>query len=385
MGNVPFLEVIDRAYKGAYLTQEEFDLQVFFPKLQKVLKKYDIAYQPGTLVPDDDDLADRVFEAGIDFYSQVGTYCVDTERVIHFSREEILAALETGPRRVAFGEGKDERILVGRKPESPIKPFCFLGAGGVPVSSDQVFLDLVQAYGEIELADTLTMPSLTDVNGRKVRPNGPYEILAAMRSSQLVREGLRRAGRPGMATMNAIACASSDVAKIAGSCRDLRPSDGWMIGSTAELKVELPRLNEIAFVLDMGGRILGETTPLLGGYCGGPDGVAVANVAYHLHGLMVLRGACQLSCPLPIKNVASTGAPILWAISTSAQAISRNSHVPLLTSPFMAAGPVTEMCFRETAAAVTTIVASGSNLEALICHGGATTDLLAPQSPAFAA
>jgi methylamine---corrinoid protein Co-methyltransferase len=55
-----------------------------------------------------------------------------------------------------------------------------------------------------------------------------------------------------------------------------------------------------------------------------------------------------------------------------------------LTSPFTSAGPATEMCFLETAAAVTTIVTSGSNLEALITHGGATTDLLNPQSAEFA-
>ena len=58
--------------------------------------------------------------------------------------------------------------------------------------------------------------------------------------------------------------------------------------------------------------------------------------------------------------------------------------MPLLTSPFTSAGPATEMCFLETAAAVTTIVASGSNLEALITHGGATIDLLNPQSAEFA-
>jgi hypothetical protein len=184
--------------------------------------------------------------------------------------------------------------------------------------------------------------------------------------------------------MNAIACASSDAAKIAGS-HYLRPSDGWMIGSTAELKVETPRFNEIAYVRDIGGRILAETTPLLGGFCGGPEGVAIASVAYHLHGLLVLRGDCQLHCPLHLKFVCATAPPVLWALSVGTQAITRNSHSPMMISPFLSAGAMEEMCFLEAAAAVTAIVVSGSNLEAQVTHGGATTDLTGPLTPQFSA
>jgi len=158
-----------------------------------------------------------------------------------------------------------------------------------------------------------------------------------------------------------------------------------MIGSTAELKVETPRFNEIAYVRDIGGRILAETTPLLGGFCGGPEGVAVASVAYHLHGLMVLRGDCQLHCPLHLKFICATAPPVLWALSAGTQAITRNSHSPIMISPFLAAGAMEEMCFLEAAAAVTAIIVSGSNLEAQVSYGGATTDLTGPLTPQFSA
>ncbi|MGD8208411.1 MAG: monomethylamine:corrinoid methyltransferase [Desulfobacterales bacterium] len=382
MSKISFMEVIDKTFEGPYMSQEKFDLEVFVPELSNVINKYKIQYDPDICVPNDDELADRVFQAGLEFYQNVGTYCVDTERVVRFTEVEILAALKTAVAEVYFGEGKDRRRLVGRKPDSSTSPFCFLGAGGVSVSSDELFIKLVQAYGEIDIADSLTMPSMIQVNGRRVRPNSPLEVMAAIYSTRLMREGLNRAGRSGMPTMNAIACASSDVAKIAGSI-GLRPTDGWMMGSTAELKVETSRLNEIAYVRELGGRIVAETTPLLGGYCGGPEGVAVASVAYHLHAIMILRGDCQLHAPLHIKHVCATDPRVLWALSLGAQAITRNSHFPLMISPFMASGPMEEMCFLETAAAVTAIIASGSNLEGLITHGGATTDLLGPLTTQF--
>ena len=384
MSRVSFLEVIDRTFQGKYAAQADFEMKIFVPALRKVIEKYQITYDPQQLIPDDDDLADRIFQAGVEFYEEVGTYCVETERIIAFSEAEIRRTLAAAKDKVAFGEGRDRRWLKNRRPESERPPFCFLGAVGAPVSSDEIFVNLIQAFSECALTDSITMPSLTQVGGRTVRPNSPLEVMAAIRSARLFREGTARAGRPGVALMNAIACASSDVAKIAGS-HYLRSSDGWMIGSTAELKVETPRFNEIAYVRDVGGRILAETTPLLGGFCGGPEGVAVASVAYHLHGLLVLQGDCQLHCPLHLKFVCATAPPVLWALSAGVQAITRNSHSPIMVSPFLAAGAMEEMCFLEAAAAVTAIVVSGSNLEAQVTCGGATADLTGPLTAQFSA
>jgi len=184
--------------------------------------------------------------------------------------------------------------------------------------------------------------------------------------------------------MNSIATSVSDSAKIAGSQFGLRPSDGWLIGSIAEMKVNFQRLNEVAFVLSLGGRISAETGPLLGGYCGGAEGVVVTNTAYHLHSILVLRGSCQVTFPLHYHTVCTSSRDLLWAVSVSSQAISRNSHFAFFTIPNTASGPVEEMCFYETAAIVTSLVVSGSSLEALGVYRNATVDLQTPQGPEFA-
>jgi methylamine--corrinoid protein Co-methyltransferase len=380
-----FMDIVDRAFSGRYISETDFDLEVFVPELQRVIEKYKIVFQPDTPIPWDDELADRVFVAGSEFYQRVGTYCTDTERIIQFSEPEIHEALQTAPCETEFGEGPDRNYLAPRKPESEVPPWCFLGAAGAPVSSEEIFLSLVQAYGSIPLIDSLTSPTLVNIEGRRVRARTPLEILACIRSSRLVREGLQRAGRPGLPVMNSIASASSDAAKIAGSQFGLRPSDGWLIGSAAELKINFEKLNEVAYVTSLGGRICGESGPLLGGYCGGPEGVAVANVAYHLHAILVLRGTCHVTFPLHFKTVSNSSRPMLWAISTSSQAISRNSHLPFFTIPNTASGPVEDMCFWETASIVTALVVSGSSLEALGVYKNATLDLQTPQGPLFAA
>jgi len=382
---VSFIEVINRALRGPYHSEKDYNLKVFVPKLKEVVKKYEIKYDAENPVPSDDDLADRVFRAGVELYANVGTYCVDTGRIIQFTEEEIQEGLATAPSAPVFGEGKDAKPLVARKPESDIPPWCFVGAGGAAVSNEELFASILEAYASfLPLADSITTPSIKAINGKTVQAGSPLEILACIRSSVLAREALRRGGRPGLPIMNSIATAVSDAGKIAGSQFGLRPSDGWLIGTMAEMKINFERLNEIAYVLSSGGHVVAETAPILGGYCGGPEGVAVTNVAYHLNCILVMKGSAQLTFPIHFLHGCTTARDVVWAVSTSSQAISRNSHFPFFILSYTAAGPMTEMCLYELAAAVTTSVVSGASIE----FGGVTkatvVDHFTPTEPLLA-
>ena len=379
------MEIVDRALKGPFCSEKDFDLKVFVPKLGEVIKKYEIKYDPENPIPSDDDLADRVFKAGMEFYANVGTYCVDTERIIKFTEAEIEEALAAAPSAPVFGEGKDAKALVGRKPESNIPPWCFVGAGGAAVSNEELFASILEAYVSfIPLANSITTPTIKSINGETVRAGSPLEILACIRSSVLAREALRRGGRPGLPIMNSIATAVSATAKIAGSQFGLRPSDGWLIGAMAEMKINFERLNEIAYVLSLGGHVVAETAPILGGYCGGPEGVAVTNVAYHLNCILTMKGSAQLTFPIHFKYGCTTTRDVLWAVSISSQAISRNSHFPFFILSYVAAGPMTAMCLYEIAAAVTTSVVSGASIEFGGVTKATTVDQFTPMEPRLA-
>jgi len=382
---VNLIEIIDRALEGPFTSENDFNLNIFVPKLREVIKKYEIKYDPENPLSCDDGLADSVFKAGIELFADVGIYCVDTERIIKFTEEEILESLAEAPCCPVFGEGSDAKALVARKPESDIAPWCFLGAGGAAVSNETLFESILEAYALfLPLANSITTPSIKHIEGRLVRTKSPLEILACMRSSTLARSALRKGGRAGLPIMNSIASAVSDTAKIAGSQFGLRPTDGWLIGTISEMKINFERLNEIAYVRNLGGHIVAESAPILGGYCGGPEGTAVTNVAYHLNSILLMKGSCQLTFPIHVHHGCTSARDVLWANSASAQAISRNSHFPFFILNYVAAGPMTEMCLYEIAATVINAVVSGASIE----FGGVTkaveVDHFTPMEPKWA-
>jgi len=330
-------------------------------------------------------LADSVFKAGIELFTDVGVYCVDTERIIIFTEEEILEGLAEAPSCPVFGEGNDAKALLARKPESDIAPWCFLGAGGAAVSNETLFESILEAYASfLPLANSITTPTIKHIEGRIVRTKSPLEILACIRSSTLARSALRKGGRAGLPIMNSIASAVSDTAKIAGSQFGLRPTDGWLIGTIAEMKINYERLNEIAYVMNLGGNIVAESAPILGGYCGGPEGVAVTNVAYHLNSILLMNGSCQLTFPIHYNYGCTSVRDILWANSVSAQAISRNSHFPFFILNYVAAGPMTEMCLYEIAATVINAVVSGASIEFGGVAKAVEVDHFTPMEPKLA-
>ena len=383
---ISFYEVIDRAMSGEHCSEIDFDMERVAPKTREVVSKYDIAFDRDNPLSSDDDMADRVFQAGFELFRDVGMYCPSSERILRFSEEELRVALAEAPSAPVYGEGKEAKPMIARTPESETPPYCFCGAGGAAVSNEELYASIMEAYASfMPLANSITAPTIASINGRTVRTDSPLEVMAAIRATVLGREALRRGGRPGLPIMNCIASAGSDTAKIAGSQFGLRPSDGWVIGATAELKLEYPRFNEIAFVNTLGGHICSETAPILGGYFGGPEGVAVGNVAYHLAGIIVMRGDTHLTFPIHFKYGCTTTRDVTWAVSVSTQAITRNSHFPLITLSYAAAGPMTEMVFYEIATAITTSVVSGTSCFEFGGVAKAThIDHFTPMEPRFA-
>jgi methylamine--corrinoid protein Co-methyltransferase len=385
---ITLLDVVERALTGRPCYEREYN-NVFSSKLKEVIKEYGIKYDPNTPIPSDNTLADDVFQAALDFYLDVGTYCLDTGRIIKFNESEIKDALKTSPSQLLFGEGMDAKIMVPRTPESKISPWCFLGAGGAPVSSEEVFLKLVEGYASIDLANSITTPALTSVRGMRIRPGSPLEILGTIRTIVLAREALRRAGRPGLPIMNALATATAAVSLNTALHPNygLRKTDGYLIAITAELKTSFDLLNKVCALQSLGyGGICSEYGPVYGGYCGGPEGTAIAAVAGHFMGVLVYRAGWHLIFPIHINYGCNSTPELLWVTSVYAQAISRNTHLLSLHLNYTAAGPCTEMCLYEIAAQRLAAIPSGaSGIESLGAAKATHEDYTTPMEPRFAA
>jgi len=213
---ITYLDIIKGIHTGRICSERDFDLRVFAPKLKEALKAHEIKYDPEEPVPDDDGLADDLWSAAMDFYRNVGTYCLDTERIVQFDENEIAQTLKTAPREFTFGEEKQRKLLTQRRPEDRTPPWCFLGAGGAAVSSEENLLRLVQGYASIPVINSLTSPALTTVDGMRIVGGSPLEMYGAIRAVGLARQALSRAGKPGLPIMNCISTASSAIADFDG-------------------------------------------------------------------------------------------------------------------------------------------------------------------------
>jgi len=381
------LSVTKRALSGPICSERDFDRKVFAPKLTEALKQCEIKFDPAVLIPSEDSMADDLFRAAMGFYADVGTYCLDTERIIKFDQDEIKEGLRNAPSQARFGEELDAGVLRPRQPESKEPPWCFIGAGGAPVSSEGIFLSLVQGYGEISLADAITTPELTMVDGFPIRVKTPLEIFGSIRNAVLARDALRRVGRPGLPIMNALATAASDTALIAAMHPNygLRPSDGYFVATMAELKTNYQLMNKSCVLTSLGARIGTLAGCVMGGYCGGPEGTALTVAAHHAHGILVNQATYHLNHPAHMKYISNSSPEMLWLISTYAQAISRNTHLLSLNLNYTSAGPATNMALYEIAAQVITAVVSGVSIEAVGLARAVYVDHLTPIEPKFAA
>ncbi len=356
-----FLDIFERALQGPIMTEQDFDMKVFVPTLRKIVKEYGIRYDKENPVPSNDDQADNLFEAAVALMEQVGVYCQDTNRVIQFGREEILEAVKEAPGRCWAGEGKESGVFGMRKPDDRKVPWLHVGSGIVS-TAEEMMTNLIEAYGSIAEADSISISALDSVRGIPVMAGSPVEIYAAIRGIKIGREALRRAGRPGLPIMNLISTAAAAVTTIAASAPQfgLRPTDGWLVGAISELKIDFGAMNKTAYLLNWGANVGAESSPILGGYCGGPAGTAVVSTAYFLMGLLVQRGSYQLTFPVHFRHGCSTTRDVLWTVSASCQAASRNIPMPVIWLGYIAGGPNTKMYFYEAAAHLLSAVTSGA-------------------------
>ncbi len=124
MGNgefFDFLEVIRRAESGERVREEDFDKKIG-KKTLDLRKKYEINFHPESVVSTDDGLADRLYQAGVELFLGLGVFCIDTQRVIRFTEEELRWALEHAPKEVQYGRENETVSVFPRKVEDRRDP-----------------------------------------------------------------------------------------------------------------------------------------------------------------------------------------------------------------------------------------------------------------------
>ena len=87
-----------------------------FKKMESLKKEYRLAHpKEPTVFNLDEEMADRAFEAAVDFLASTGVYCSSTQRVITLSQNEIRQAIREAPSEITVGEGRDSRVIRKRE------------------------------------------------------------------------------------------------------------------------------------------------------------------------------------------------------------------------------------------------------------------------------
>lgn len=195
---VNIYDVFDRAKSGPSMEEAQWDNEVIPMNAAKMKAKYNIKMDKKTIVPEDEKLVNNLFAAGLEMLETCGIYCTDTKRVIKFTREEIVEAINGVQTNIQIGEGKDAQWLYPRSYDDPTPPIIQGGPTGAPCSED-MFLPIHQSYAQESLVNTIVDGVMQTINGKDPTPGSPYEIAAVRAELKQIRDACMRAGRPGMA------------------------------------------------------------------------------------------------------------------------------------------------------------------------------------------
>ena len=355
-----FVDVVNRSLAGPVVTEHDFDLKHVAAGIQRVVAEYEIRADRDRVVNLDEDMADRVWEAAVDFLASCGVYSKDTGRVILFSREEIEELVRSAPSQVSIGEGPDARVDAARTLDDPRPPLIMGGPIGSPVPND-LFVPVIRSYVQEPIVDVACGATLMSVAGQEIRTKSPLEILAAWEEIDLMRRARELAGRPGIATTG-IMISVSDLGNLtATSSPAVLPNDMHTFGIISELKTNNDILNKLAHIQMIEGIVDPYANPIYGGLGGGVEGQAVLLAAELIALSVVFLADCLGTSPTHPLHFHDTGREIMTATSLAFQAIARNAALLTNLTITPVGGPGTKTLLYETIACAVMSTVSGQS------------------------
>ena len=358
------LEVLYRAETGPIIEQADFERKHVAPAVKRCVQSYGIQYDQSVIVPSDDDLADRVFQAGMELAVEIGLFCQSTSRRILWTRAELEEGLRYCVSEVTMGLGNDAVVARARRPDDASRVVISGGAYGIPIP-EHLYIPLSLSYLKQPVIDVTDNGSLETVYGYPVKAGSPWEVVAARREAELALQAAAIAGRPGLC-LGCVELSPTALGALAGaSWGGYRPTDWHHVGTLSEFKTNYDLLSMVAHITRIDGVSEAYYNPIYGGYVGGAEGVAVAIVA----GLVLLNQVNMANTfstrPTHPFYGCDTTRELLWATGLGVQALTRNTNLIVATLAGPVGGPGTKTLLYENAAfALAMTVAGQSVMEA---------------------
>ena len=343
------LEAFDRFNKGKKVSEAHWDYEVIPKNLSSLKDKYKIRFGK-EVIPDDRDLAERLFLAGVDMLTTTGFFCPDIGRVLTISEDEIYDCLDNVPRKITMGQGTDSVIIEPRYGSARRKPVVVGGPTASSVSED-IYVKMMQSYAQEKTVNILFNGVLDTFNGHEYKPNTPTEIYAVMKEMKFLDYARAACGRTGMPVIGPESGLSTG-ARVSSRLNnfDLRACDGYDICLRNEMKIDYICLNMLASAEIAGSVNHFEALPVFGGYCGGAEETAICSVATSLASFVLFGADIHIDGPIHIRWGVTTARDTLRVLAHTAAALDSNTNLILGSLYYTMAGPCTEMCLMENAA-----------------------------------
>ena len=373
------LKSLEKAYSGPICSVKEWDTKVIPKTIRAKLKEHCLANTLDMENPinTDDHLADQFFKAGYELALELGMLCTDTERIMQITEEELQETLRESPKEIKLGHGKDQVTMKPRKPESVIEPLLAASLG--IVVSEELYVPITEGLIKYKkLVDVLHGPTLATVYGKRIRSGTPYETLMGCYETELRRQAIWKAERPGIAHTG-IAGAVTHYGHLGGAAFLPGEGNNTMSLCPVELKASMSNFHRIIMGINCGHNIRAGGFSYIGGYAGPAEGAVLANIATDLLIPVILQSTYTSSYVYDLQLFGNCGRKALWANSVAIQAVSRNTNLMRNKIVNETGGPCTEQFMYEAAVGLMNHCVSGaSKTTQPRSAGGRFTDYLTP-------
>ena len=362
---IGLLDIAERIQTSEKLEEKQWDMELF-KTISSLVKKYGIKFPGGDcFINLDESLPERAFEAGIECLETLGIYCITTKRRVRLSREEILTAIRGIPTEILMGEGRDRRVWKQRKIEGREK--LNVCPGHHTPYTEEIAPLVVKNFAQITRADFIEGFNFSNVDGREII-GPPMEVYASRRQMGWMREGIRKAGRPGMAIVYyPINTRAEDLICVMDPDYGLRRTDGILLSLLPDLKMEQDMLSAAIVYEEYGAFKISGSFAMAGGFCGGVEGAIIEGIAKPIAAMIAYKDYIHYTGVehihmLNAKEILLPG--VNWARSVVNQALNRFTHTICMRWIIPTSGPGTELNLLEIAMQSIEAAVNGMNLYA---------------------
>jgi len=324
---IPIVEFEERSKNGPSMDKEEFDNLVMDTAME-VVEERDLEFDQSAIIQDDE-TADAVFAAAMDFLEAVGLYNMGTHRVIKWTRDEIADLVDdykNNPRSMTLGEGAEQFTVAARSEGDPNPPIIW--AAGGPLADISQIEPCIMAYKDEHYVKGLLKTSdAPAVDGIVSQAGTATEIYCTTRCVAAQTAALEKAGRVGLFRGNANPTNLGAV--LAATGPGMFEPGSFMMGVhiAPEMQLDGSRLSTALACELLGIEPWISAMSMMGGLCGGPEGAAIGAVANALAQMSYAHGKWT-----SIGTTDMQGAHKDWrtlaAESTAHKAIVRNLRIP---------------------------------------------------------